>query len=527
MQMCTKHRKLDEQAQLVSAYKHVAHAAAPLHLRSADRTHSSAPPSMRSGSLDASVDGLEDELEDGREDGREDGLEDGLAYDAADLGLSLTGDDISEPPTPRSTLGDRRSEGLGSYMPVSVEEVDDEDAPMHSDSDSDSDSDGDLPQHDAHFGNPARPLSPASVEEQDDDDELFEVQQDDPLYARLEALYGDDPVDNDPASSATALPPAFREHPLVRRAYIQAFISVAFYGATHDSVKYTLECARDQLLSMCLRTGYVISGLEKMAVTLRTVERRLGLDPDEHITYWALCNTCWETHHPSQLKGLPAHGRCLVEDCPGTVFEIKHFSDGTKHRVPVKVLSTVSPKEVIQRLVLRPGKLEEMGKWRSKPDDQPGEKAPVTIDDWPGSLDAEFRMYDITDGWGWNAIRAGLHRRKGGRWGIEDVDVDEVNQRYVTLPNGLVLIFNLDWYVLVHLVNPGLLMHAQVPRDEARKLLGGCNIFNSLQQSKIKAVPPRRDLPARHHTGTRRAFPRAAQRDPGYIYPRSPRTVQR
>lgn len=436
MQMCTKHRKLDEQAQLVSAYKHVAQAAAPLHLRRADQTHSSAPqhsPSMRTGPLDASVDGLEDE--------QEDGLEDGLAYDAADLGLSVTGNDISEPATPRSTLGDRRSEGLGNYLPVSVEEVDDEEAPMCLDSDSD----GDLPLHDAHFGDPARPLSPASVDEQDNDDELFEVQQDDPLYARLEALYDDDPGDNDPASSATALPPAFREHPLVRRAYIQAFISVAFYGATHDSVKYTLECARDQLLSMCLRTGYVISGLEKMAVTLRTVERRLGLDPDEHITYWALCDTCWETHHPSQLKGLPAHGKCVVEDCPGTVFETKHFSDGTKHRVPVKVLSTASPKDVIQRLLLRPGKLAEMSKWRSTPDDQPGDKAPIPIEDWPGSLDAEFRMYDITDGWGWNAIRAGLHRRKGGRWGVQDVDVDELNQRFVTLPNGLVLIFNLDW----------------------------------------------------------------------------------
>lgn len=244
-QMCTKHRKLDEEAQRVSAYKHVVQAAAPLHLRKADGTHSSTrqhSPSIHAGSLDAWVDGLED----GLGDGLEDGLEDGLAYNTGDLGQSLAGDNISQPCSPHSVPDDSRPANLGGYMPVTVEEVDDEQAPMRSDSDSD----GNPPMDDTDFAAPVRPLSPVSVEGQDnDEEELFEVQQDDPIYARLEALYGDDPDEHDPASLVTALPHAFREHPLVRRAYIQAFKSVAFHGATHDLAKYTRECARDQLAS--------------------------------------------------------------------------------------------------------------------------------------------------------------------------------------------------------------------------------------------------------------------------------------
>ena len=55
---------------------------------------------------------------------------------------------------------------------------------------------------------------------------------------------------------------------------------------------------------------------------------------------------------------------------------------------------------------------------------------------------------DMMDGWGWHAIQAGLQRRRGGRWEVEDVDVNELNQRFVSLPNGLILQFNLDWYVI-------------------------------------------------------------------------------
>lgn len=333
------------------------------------------------------------------------------------------------------------------YMrPAEVEECDDEDEDQKGSWDPPSDLDSDHSIYNVDFSSPERPASPSSsLGDQPDDNLGFDIENDDPLYARLDSLYADDP---DAAEHTTsALPPAFQEHPLIRRAYVQAFIAVAFHGATHNLAQYQLECARSQLVSLSLRTGYDIPGLEKMGVTLRTAERRLGVDPDAHITYYFLCDHCWVTHHPTELKTLPAHGRCVALDCPGTLFETKRFADGKKHRVPVKVLSTASPKDVVQRLLLRPGKVAELNKWRTEDSDKAGDKPPIPMDEWAGHFDEDFRMYDMTDGWGWNAIRAGLQRRKGGPWEVHDVDVDELNQRFVALPNGLVLIFNLDWYV--------------------------------------------------------------------------------
>ena len=49
------------------------------------------------------------------------------------------------------------------------------------------------------------------------------------------------------------------------------------------------------------------------------------------------------------------------------------------------------------------------------------------------------------DGWGWRTILAGLERRRTGKWDVEDVDVRNLHQQFVALPNGLVLQMNLDW----------------------------------------------------------------------------------
>ena len=56
-------------------------------------------------------------------------------------------------------------------------------------------------------------------------------------------------------------------------------------------------------------------------------------------------------------------------------------------------------------------------------------------------------MTDIYDGWGWRTIQAGLDRQRGGKWTVQDVDVHELHQRFVSLPLGLVWQMNIDWYV--------------------------------------------------------------------------------
>jgi hypothetical protein len=54
-------------------------------------------------------------------------------------------------------------------------------------------------------------------------------------------------------------------------------------------------------------------------------------------------------------------------------------------------------------------------------------------------------MMDISDGWGWRTIQVGLERRRNGAWSIQNVDVAELKQQFVALPNGLVVQINIDW----------------------------------------------------------------------------------
>ena len=280
----------------------------------------------------------------------------------------------------------------------------------------------------------------------DEDAGAIVLDENDPLYAHAEDLFDDDICSA--LLQGDQLPPAFREDSLVRRAYVQAFISATFHGTTKDGVAHFLTSMRSNYASIAARfPAAQVRDLENMAVTLRTVERRLGVDPDQRIIYYFVCNKCWHRHHPSELYKLE-FSACLQPGCTGSLYDIKTLSDGRKRRRPTKILPTTSLKQEIQRILLRPGKPEELNAWRQE-QDAPGRKPPVSQADWPGNHDSDYRMYDMHDGWGWNAVMAGLQRRRGGRWEVEDVDVHGIQQRFVALPMGLILIFNIDWFVVM------------------------------------------------------------------------------
>ena len=95
-------------------------------------------------------------------------------------------------------------------------------------------------------------------------------------------------------------------------------------------------------------------------------------------------------------------------------------------------------------MCLQPGKVAQWQEWRG-PADVVGKREPSKLKGYAASTDLDKPMRDITDGWGWRAIQAGLERRRNGRWEIRDVDVCEVNQQFVALPNGLVVQINIDW----------------------------------------------------------------------------------
>jgi hypothetical protein len=103
-------------------------------------------------------------------------------------------------------------------------------------------------------------------------------------------------------------------------------------------------------------------------------------------------------------------------------------------------------KKAVQHLLSRPGKYEQLQHWRYPGVDDPGPAAPHETQGYNAFIDPKVPMSDVYDGWGWRTIHAGLERRRGGKWTIQDVDVHELHQRFVSLPLGLVWQMNIDWY---------------------------------------------------------------------------------
>ncbi|KAI0761013.1 hypothetical protein BD413DRAFT_495917 [Trametes elegans] len=275
-------------------------------------------------------------------------------------------------------------------------------------------------------------------------DNVLEILEHDPDFVHADNLFDPDaPFEELPTPGD--LPAAFDEDPLIRRAYVQAFIAHAFHGATHSTIEHMLKSAKGNLASLSERLGYELPGLGNMAVTLRTMERRLGVDPNQYITYFFLCNMCWKRHHSSELYELP-DPCCPEPGCNGILYSTKTHAGGKHHRTPTKLFPTSSLEYNIQRMLMRPGKMLEFNTWRQGEDNKAGIKLPVNEEDWTGAEDPDFQLFDIYDGWGWNAIQAGLQRCRGGKWEVEDVDVEELCQWFVALPLGLVLMINIDWF---------------------------------------------------------------------------------
>ncbi|CDO73032.1 hypothetical protein BN946_scf185007.g86 [Trametes cinnabarina] len=270
----------------------------------------------------------------------------------------------------------------------------------------------------------------------------------DPLYEEIEEIFDkiledEDLTDAHIPYNNTARPRALNEHPLIRNAYVHVYVASVVHGATKDLCKHLLDGYFSMFAALPATAGYEVGGLEDMARTLRTVERRLGVDPDRYITFYFCCNICWDHHHPLKLYQL-AGAFCPRDGCPGVLFTEKVMADGDIKRIPVKVIPTTDLITSLYRIASRPDRVADWNAWRGD-SDEARQTPPLEQDDWPGWTDPSYRMFDIMDGWRWRTIAAGLQRRRGGCWGINDIDVDGLNQQFVALPNGLVLQINLDW----------------------------------------------------------------------------------
>lgn len=265
---------------------------------------------------------------------------------------------------------------------------------------------------------------------------------DDPIHIPAAAI---NPAEVPDVLDLDDFPPAFYEDPLIRNTYIRVFLEATFNHATEESVKSQLDTHYTNFCHMAARTGTEIPGLAKMARTLRTVERRLGVDADSYIWFNFLCPVCWHFYEPKDLATLPHDSKCIEEYCEGVVFTLRRLAHG-KRRVPAKILPTTPFIPHIQRILLRPGKFEDFQRWRCE-GDEAGRAPPLQEMGWDTFPDPNVILTDIVDGWTWRATRAAMQRQVDNDGSVVDRDVLNLNQRFVSLLLGIMVMINIDWCV--------------------------------------------------------------------------------
>ncbi|KAJ7654607.1 hypothetical protein DFH06DRAFT_1092852 [Mycena polygramma] len=269
----------------------------------------------------------------------------------------------------------------------------------------------------------------------------------DPLFRSRSSIFDRFQPTNDlPPVPDTTEPWAFDDHPAIRNAYIRAFVGATFDGMTRNATVNMLHGSR-VILQSAATAGLDFPGLENFALTLTTVEKRLGVSTDDLIIYLFLCDVCWTPHFPEELHDLE-DGHCDQPECEGTLYTVKRLSSGLEKRTPVLTLPFVPPERAIQRMCLQPGKVAQWQEWRG-PLDTAGLREPTTSTGYEAFSNPDKPMKDISDGWGWRAVQAGLQRRRNGSWDVRDIDVQELNQQFVAMPNGLMVQINIDWFQAV------------------------------------------------------------------------------
>jgi hypothetical protein len=257
----------------------------------------------------------------------------------------------------------------------------------------------------------------------------------------------DQPPDDDPDDEGNGFEAnyqAFREHELVRNAYIDAFIQKVIYGATHRALKHQLKAARRTIAANPLVPREDVAN---MARTIGTAEVRLGVNTDDIVTTFTLCPHCKRRYSPEYIA-TANEDTCLNDGCEGVLFTVRNLASGSRRRVPNLTYPFASPIAWLKHMLSLPGMSELMQNWRNDQNDDWGLRGPISSEEWMRDLNVDRPIGDISDGWGWRSTSAGLERRYDPHTGnVADESVLDPPIRFVSLPFGLSLSLNTDWSV--------------------------------------------------------------------------------
>ncbi|CUA74382.1 UvrD/REP helicase [Rhizoctonia solani] len=237
---------------------------------------------------------------------------------------------------------------------------------------------------------------------------------------------------------------AFNEPPLIRNAYIDAFIEKNVFGATHSALRHQLRSARRTISE---HPNIRPEDLSKMAQTIGTVERRLGVDTDSLITTFILCPACSRRYSNEYIRQAN-NNTCINEGCEGVLYTIRRLASGSLRRVPNKTVPFASPIAWIRHLLSLPGMAELLQTWRNEErGDYDDLTEPIRADEWRAHLSQNEPLGDISDGCGWRSTEAGLVRLYNQNTArVIDRSTLERPVRFVSLPFGLSLSLNADWF---------------------------------------------------------------------------------
>jgi hypothetical protein len=132
-------------------------------------------------------------------------------------------------------------------------------------------------------------------------------------------------------------------------AYLQAVIS-------NVKGKLSVPQATDQLnatLDALLVAG-VLPDFPRPVRHLSSAKRRLGIDPDQWITLYAVCPVCWKHQSPAELEALDSP-LCSEPACDGIYYSEHYNSKGKRIRTAIKINPQTSLIGTLRRMFMRPG----------------------------------------------------------------------------------------------------------------------------------------------------------------------------
>jgi hypothetical protein len=189
-----------------------------------------------------------------------------------------------------------------------------------------------------------------------------------------------------------------------------------------------------------------VDDIDKMAQSIGTVERRLGVDMDSIITTYALCPACKRRYTLEYIK-VAEVDTCINNECDGVLFTTWRLASGSQRRVPNTTFLFASPIAWICHMLSLPGTAELLQTWRCKEcGDNVELAALISADEWMEGLNKNVLIGDICDGWGWRSTEAGLEQLYDPVAGdVIDQSTLELPIRFVSLPYGLSLSLNTNW----------------------------------------------------------------------------------